>query len=372
MNPPRPSLPAMDRAARRGRAVDAVTAAGVGCLVVTKMVNIRWLTGFTGSAATMVLDADQGRDLFITDGRYADHAAAELDAAGVDAEIVITTTPSETFAAWSAGRRLSVGLEADHLTWAAATTATDQWFPALDVRPTRGVLEGPRELKEPAEIARVEAAAAIADAALAEVVATITPGVTEIEVAIELESAMRRDGAESVAFETIVASGPNSALPHHHPGRRVMVRGDLLVIDMGATVDGYRSDMTRSFVLGDPTEEQLRLLEVVGRAQAAGIAATAAGVACADVDAAARTVIADAGWADAFVHPTGHGVGLEIHEPLRLAATSAATLDAGHVVTVEPGVYLPGTGGVRIEDTVEVVEGGCRPLTRSSLAHVIG
>jgi Xaa-Pro aminopeptidase len=145
-----------------------------------------------------------------------------------------------------------------------------------------------------------------------------------------------------------------------------------VVIDMGATVDGYRSDMTRTFVIGTADATAERLLAVVGDAQAAGLQAVAAGVRSAEVDAAARRVIADAGWADQFVHPTGHGVGLEIHEPLRLAATSDATLAAGHVVTVEPGVYLPGIGGVRIEDTVEVTDEGCRPLTRSSLPAVVG
>lgn len=365
------ALPEMDRRARRERAVAALAASGVRALLVTKMVNVRWLTGFTGSSAMVLLDAEGDVDLFVTDGRYREQAATELAAAGVEAEVVVTTTPADTFAAWVSGWSAAVGLEADDLSWATATTAAQEWFAGVEVLPTRGVLEAPREAKEAAEVARIEAAAGIADGALAEVAGSLAPGVTEAEIAVALESAMRRSGAESAAFDTIVASGPHSALPHHHPGPRPLALGDLLVIDMGATVDGYRSDMTRSFVLGDPTADQRRLLDVVGAAQAAGVAAVTAGVAARDVDAAARGVIAEAGWADAFVHPTGHGVGLEIHEPLRLAATSAATLAAGHVVTVEPGVYLPGTGGVRIEDTVEVVAGGCRPLTRSSLPQVI-
>jgi Xaa-Pro aminopeptidase len=188
-------------------------------------------------------------------------------------------------------------------------------------------------------------------------------GATELDVAAELDHRMRRLGASGSAFETIVAAGPNGALPHARPTGRPVAEGDLVVIDVGATVDGYRSDMTRTYVVGEPTPDQRRHLDVVAEAQAAGVAAVAPGVAAADVDAACRDVIDAAGWGAAFVHGTGHGVGLDIHEGPRVAATSAATLDVGHVVTVEPGVYLPGTGGVRVEDTVVVTAGGRRPLT---------
>jgi Xaa-Pro aminopeptidase len=226
-------------------------------------------------------------------------------------------------------------------------------------------------VKDPAEVARIEAAARIADAALAAVAPSLADAPTEIEVAVELEAAMRRLGAEEPAFDTIVASGPNGALPHHHPSTRRIGPGELVVIDMGATVDGYRSDMTRTVAVGDLDDTARRLLQVVAAAQAAGLDAVADGVACRDVDAAARRVIEAAGWGEAFVHPTGHGVGLEIHEPLRLAATSGATLAAGHVVTVEPGVYLPEVGGARIEDTVEVTTSGCRRLTGSPLSLAV-
>jgi Xaa-Pro aminopeptidase len=361
----------MDRTPRLERARAGVERSGAQALLVTKLVNLRWLTGFTGSAGMLLLLPDDL--LFVTDGRYREQAGGELAEAGVGAELVITTTPAEFFAGLCRSRGLTrVAAEADDLTWSAATRAGREWFPDAELVPTSGLIEALREEKDAAEIARTAAAARIADTALAEVLPALGDRPTEIEVAVALESAMRHHGAEEPAFATIVASGPNGALPHHHPSERTIERGDLVVIDMGATVDGYRSDMTRTIAIGEPDPTQQRLLEVVGAAQAAGVAAVAAGVACRDVDAAARAVIIEAGWGPEFVHPTGHGVGLEVHEPLRLAATSDATLAPGHVVTVEPGVYLPGVGGARIEDTVEVTISGCRRLTSSPLSLAVG
>jgi Xaa-Pro aminopeptidase len=176
---------------------------------------------------------------------------------------------------------------------------------------------------------------------------------------------MRRQGAEGTAFETIVASGPNAAKPHARPGPRVLAPGDPVVVDFGATFDGYRSDMTRTFCVGGAPEGELaRVFEVVARSQAAGVEAVVSGVSAAEVDRVCREVIADAGWADAFEHGTGHGVGLDIHEAPGVAPGGTAILTPGMVVTVEPGVYLAGLGGVRVEDTVVVTEQGCRPLTR--------
>ena len=219
--------------------------------------------------------------------------------------------------------------------------------------------------KEEGEIARVAAAADIADRALAEVHSLLGEEPTEEEFALELDTAIRRLGAEGSSFPTIVASGPNGAKPHHHPGDRRVVAGDMVVLDFGALVDGYCSDMARMVVVGDLSDTQQRMLDVVGEAQRAGVDAVKAGVDVQEVDRACREVIEDAGWGGAFVHSTGHGVGLEIHEEPRVSTTGTATLRAGWVVTVEPGVYLPDHGGVRIEDTVAVTEGGCDVLTRT-------
>ncbi|MGH9150935.1 MAG: M24 family metallopeptidase, partial [Acidimicrobiales bacterium] len=189
-------------------------------------------------------------------------------------------------------------------------------------------------------------------------------GVTEAELALALDSEVRRLGASGNSFDTIVASGPNGAKPHARPTGRPVEPGELVVVDFGAVVDGYCSDMTRTVCVGPPRSGTLvRMVEVVAEAQRAGVAAVGAGRRAVDVDAACRQVIAAAGWGDAFVHSTGHGVGLDIHEAPSVSAVSGDTLAAGDVVTVEPGVYLPDHGGVRIEDTVVVTEDGCRPLT---------
>ena len=229
-------------------------------------------------------------------------------------------------------------------------------------------MAGLRLVKDDGEVARIEAACAIADDALAAMVGLLDDGPTEAGFALALDGEMRRLGADDVSFETIVASGPNGSRPHHSPSDRVVARGDLVVIDFGALVDGYHSDMTRTVAVGGPDaldDTQRRMVEVVRASQAAGVAAVRSGADARAVDAACREVIAEAGWGDAFVHGTGHGVGLDIHEEPRVSATGDATLAPGHVVTVEPGVYLPGHGGVRIEDTVVVTESGCRTLTRA-------
>ena len=359
----------MDRRLRLDAVRDALAPRELDALLVTKRENLRWLTGFTGSAGMALVHG--GQLLVVTDGRYRDQVVDELTEAGIDADIEITTSPARVLRA-ATGEVARLALEADDVSWAVAATADTDWFPAAEVVATRGLIEELRAVKSPAEVDRIEAAGAIADAALAEVIPMFAEHPTEIDIAIALESTMRHLGAEGPAFETIVASGPNSAVPHHRPTSRMIGEGDLVVIDMGATVDGYRSDMTRSFSLGAPDQTAARLLDVVAAAQRAGLDAVAAGVDCSEVDGAARGVIAGAGWGEAFVHPTGHGVGLEIHEPLRLSATAGATLAAGHVVTVEPGVYLAGVGGVRIEDTVEVTAHGCRRLTRASPPVIVG
>jgi len=191
-------------------------------------------------------------------------------------------------------------------------------------------------------------------------------GCTESELALALDVAMRAGGADGPSFDTIVASGPNGAKPHHTPTHRSIEAGELVVVDFGAQVDGYCSDMTRTLCVGGPTSATARrMAEVVAESQRAGVAAVSAGASAKGVDDVCRAVIAEAGWADAFLHGTGHGVGLEIHEAPRVSSTSTDTLEVGHVVTVEPGVYLADHGGVRIEDTVVVTADGCRTLTNA-------
>ena len=355
------SLPAMDVAARIPRLRDLMGDAGCDALLVTHLTNIRYLTGFTGSAGLLLVRSDDV--LFVTDGRYRDQSREQLDANGVGGRIEISATEQESKLA-EAGRGIDrVGLEATHVTWSAKRRYGAKVFDGATVVATEGLVERLRAKKDHGEIARIEAACRIADDALALVLPRLKDEPAERDFGLELDFTMRRMGASNVSFETIVASGPNGAKPHARPSDRRVREGDLVVIDFGALLDGYHSDMTRTVSIGEPTETQCRMDSVVRAAQAAGVAAVRPGVTGRDVDKVCRDLITEAGWGDAFLHGTGHGVGLDIHEDPRVAGTATATLEPGHVVTVEPGVYLPEHGGVRIEDTVVVTEDGCRPLT---------
>ncbi len=355
-------LVAMDVAGRLGRLRDGFDAAGVDALVVTTAQNVRYLTGFTGSAGQLVVTGDAA--VLVTDGRYREQAALEVAAAGVACRLEITSTAVQEVVVSASGRARRIGLEATTVSW-SQQRAFAEWFADREVVATEGLVEALRERKDAGEVARIERAAGLADDALLAVLPMLLEGPPETEVALALEIEMRRRGAKGPSFETIVASGPNAARPHHRPGPRRVERGDLVVVDFGALVDGYRSDMTRTVIVADATPEQQRLYAVVREAQAAGVAAVGPSVVASSIDRACRAVIEDAGWGDQFVHGTGHGVGLDIHEAPWVNARSAATLAAGHVVTVEPGVYLPGFGGVRVEDTVLVTPDGARPVTHA-------
>ncbi len=355
----------MDVAGRVPRLRDRFDAAGCDAALVTRMVNVRYLTGFTGSAGLLLVLPDELH--FVTDGRYRDRAAEELGRAGVDAAVHVgrTTADQRSIVVDGVGGIPRLGLEAEAVTWAQHRRFATEWFPDLELVPTEDLVEALRRVKDEGEVDRMAAAAAVADAALATCRSMLLDGVTEADFAVALDFEMRK-GADGPSFETIVASGPNGAKPHHHPSERRIGPGELVVVDFGAQVDGYCSDMTRTLCVGEPASPTARrMVEVVAESQRAGVASVGAGVAAQAVDEACRSVIGEAGWADAFLHSTGHGVGLEVHEAPRVASTSTDTLEPGHVVTVEPGVYLPEHGGVRIEDTVVVTSGGCRTLTNA-------
>jgi Xaa-Pro aminopeptidase len=355
------TLPAM---AHTGRA-DAIRARLDGheadALAITNLTNVRWLTGFTGSNGSVALLPD--RLVLVTDGRYRERAADELAAAGVDGEVVAGFTHAEqhdVFVRQFAGVA-RVGAEANALSHARwSSLAAD-----LPVVTADGLVEDGRRAKDVGELARITEACRCADAALAEVAPGLA-GMTEAEVRMELEYRMRRHGADGPSYDTIVASGPShAARPHHEASGRTIVEGDTVVIDVGALVDGYHSDMTRSYVIGEPTAEQSEIYALLLEIQLAGLAGVSAGTPAREVDAVCRDMIAAAGYSDWFPHSVGHGVGLLIHEDPFESPWSTSELRVGDVVTVEPGLYRVGFGGFRIEDLVEVTESGCRTLTAS-------
>jgi Xaa-Pro aminopeptidase len=352
-------------AGRLSRLPPLLEEVGVEALLVTELANVRYLSGFTGSAGMLFVHGEKA--VLLTDGRYRTQAAEQLAGAGVpEIDVAVGNAGEQRQALLGALERAGasrLGLEAHHVTWGAVRRLAEAVGP-VELVATTGLIEGLRLVKDEQELARMAYAAAVADASLAEVLPMLDQGRTEHEVALALDTAMRRLGAEDRAFETIVASGPNAAKPHARPTNRPIRAGDAVVVDFGAAYDGYRSDMTRTFFVGgEPSGVMARVLEAVSGAQEAGVTAVRAGVTGGDVDRVCRQSIADAGFGAAFEHGTGHGVGLDIHEAPSVAPGATAILRAGAVVTVEPGVYLAGVGGVRVEDTVVVTEDGCRPLT---------
>ena len=336
--------------ARRDRVVDALRERGLDGLLVTTLVNVRYLTGFTGSNGAVLVPSD-GDPVLVTDGRYKDQAAEE--APGL--ECVITRG-----LLGEAGERMSGR-------WAVEThtLSVDDHARLADVETVSGerLVESLREVKDDAEVDALRRACRISVEALEGLLAGPLEGRTEREVARDLEWRMLELGAEAIAFETILASGPNSAIPHHSPTERVLQRGDLVKADFGARVDGYHADCTRTVVLGRADDWQREVHAAVQSAQAAGVEQLREGVPVATSDEVAREVLKDAGWLEWFTTGIGHGVGLQIHEDPFVGARHPGRLARCTTVTMEPGVYVPGRGGVRIEDTVLVTGDSPEVLT---------
>jgi len=363
-----PAIPPMNVPSRVGKLRERLGRERLGGMLVTSLANVRYLTGFSGSSAVLLVTAR--RCLLITDGRYKDQAAREMAASGVTADLEVVNATKRLKTIESATRALArLGLEAGSVSWATQTELAATLKPELVA--TNGFVEAIRLVKDAGEIARIERSCDIADVAFAQIKQHLAEGATEAEFAAELEFEMRRRGAGAASFESIVASGPNGALPHAKPTDRVIVLGDLVVVDFGALFDGYHSDMTRTVCIGEPSAADAALLAAVAASQRAGLIAVVAGVTGGAVDEACRASLAEAGYAEAFTHSTGHGVGLDIHEAPMLGAGSADVLPEGAVVTVEPGAYLVDHGGVRIEDTVVVTASGFRPLTKTTKDYTL-
>lgn len=336
-----------------------------GAALITTNATLKYLTGFVGVIdhgihAACLVTPDSAR--FYTDSRYIEAARDEAASGPWDVRLQQTDLY----------RELCEELETEGVTSLLVESEVPHSLFALLTRQFRGEVRvadgiGPtlREIKEPAEVECIAAAAAIADRGFEYICGLLKPGVTEHEIALELEFWMRRNGSEEMPFEPIIAFGPNAARPHAMPGARQLATGDLVVLDFGAKVGGYCSDMTRTVAIGEISAEKRALYDAVLAANLAGLAAVGPGVACFDVDRASRDVLTAAGLGDLFTHGVGHGVGLEVHELPRLSKIAKTDLAPGAVVTVEPGVYVAGVAGVRIEDLVVVSESGYRQLTNA-------
>lgn len=352
----------MDHAARRDR-LRTTLIDEVGALLVTGSSNVRYLSGFTGSNGSLVIGREPVQDRLGTDFRYLTQSAQQCP----DLELVVARASVPELVSYVVSAALGpLGVEADHLS-VATYDALRAAHPDLPLVATAGLVEALRLVKEPAELELLRRACRISDEALAALLPQVRPGTTERELARRLDWLMLEHGAEAVSFETILASGPNSAIPHHTPTERALQPGDLLKIDFGALYGGYHADETRTFVVGaEPAPWQREIHDLVAAAQRAGVAALAVGADVREIDAAARTVIIDAGYGEHFGHGLGHGVGLDIHEAPTIGYAGTGILGDRTPVTVEPGIYLPGRGGVRIEDTLVVRPGGPESLTTTA------
>lgn len=340
---------------RADRLAEGVTERGLDALLITNLPNLRWATGFTGTNGAALIGPDVR--LFFTDFRYVEQAADQVpdyERQRVSQNLLVDVA-----------ERLSgrVGFEDQWVSVASHGRIAEAAGDGVELVGASGVVEALREVKEPHEIEAMRAAAAIADQAYAELAETGIAGRSERQIAADLEVRMRQLGAEDRSFPAIVASGGHGALPHAVPRDVPVERDTLMIVDMGCVFDGYCSDCTRTFATGSISDEAQEVYELVSRAQLAGLDAVRAGADCKGVDTVAREIISDAGHGEHYGHGLGHGVGLEVHEGPRLAQTANGSLRAGNTVSVEPGVYLPGRLGVRIEDLVAVTDDGCERLT---------
>jgi Xaa-Pro aminopeptidase len=340
------------RPARLAALASALDTAHLDGVLLTSLANIRYLTGFTGSSALCLVTA-RGEALLVTDFRYQTQVVDEVGD--------VARTSIEPQSLWAGVWALLpqyphvkvAGFESAHLLhrdFARLLEQGERW----QWRPVSDVVEALRERKDADEVEHVRAAAGIAERALARTLAEVRAGLTELQVAGVLEHALRDEGSESFPFESIVASGPRAALPHARASDRVIARGDLLLIDFGAQHRGYCSDITRTVVVGRASADQRAIHDIVRQANETAVAGVRAGMKGRDADALARGYIERHGWGEAFGHSLGHGLGLEVHEAPRLSRAADAVLPVGAVVTIEPGIYRPGWGGVRIEDDVHL------------------
>ncbi len=340
---------------RSERLVEGLIERNLDCLLVSDLINVRYLTGFTGTNGACVVTP--GERLFLTDFRYTEQAETQVQG--------FELLPAGRDLVGDLAGRLSgrAGFDDAHMSVRTHAKLTEKVATAVELVAAGGAVEDLRQVKDAQEVTAIREAQELATAALERTLERGLVGRTERAVALDLEREMREAGAEDPSFPSIVAAGPHGALPHAEPRDATIGSNTLVVIDWGARVDGYCSDCTRTFATGPLDDEAAATYELVRRAQAQALSSVRAGAAGRAVDAVARDLITEAGHGEHFGHGLGHGVGLEVHEEPRLTKTAEGELGAGNVVSVEPGVYLPGRFGVRIEDLVAVTDGGADVLT---------
>lgn len=338
----------------------SMSESGLDGFLITSPYNLRYLTNFTGTTGLAVITLD--RAYFVTDFRYTEQAKAQAQGY----EIVKNTGPifEEVNKICNQEQLNILAFEEDHVSFANYSLLEDI-VEETPLEPVSGMIEELREVKDEEEIATIQKACEIADKGFQHVLETIKPGMTEIEVANDLDFYMRSLGATSVSFDTIVASGLRSSMPHGVASDKVIEQGDLITLDFGCYYQGYVSDMTRTFAIGDPGEKLKEIYQIVLDAQLKVLAAAKPGMSGLELDAVARDYISERGYGEAFGHTTGHGIGLEIHEGPAVSYRSDKLFVPGNVVTDEPGIYLPGVGGVRIEDDLLITEKGNQVLTHA-------
>ncbi len=346
---------------RRERLRQELRNRGYDALIVTSLTNIRYLTGFSGSNALLIIRPR--RDFFLTDTRYTLQSRQELPGW----KRIITTLPLVEEAQKQGllkGTR-HIAFESAHTTY-AAYRQLKKLFPGVSLVPTSDIIEDLTIAKEKYEIESITEAVRITDRVFREVLKSIRPGVRELEIAAEISYLQKSYGAEKDAFESIVASGERGALPHAHPTDKRIKRGEFVTLDFGCTRNGYNSDLTRTIAVGKVSQKMREIYETVREAQLAAVDAAKSRMMAADLDAVARNHIKACGYGKYFTHSLGHGLGLQVHERPRVSALSKERLQEGSVITIEPGVYIPGVGGVRIEDDVILTRNGCTLLNKAS------
>lgn len=344
---------------RRRKLASTLSGQRIDAVIITHLTHVRYLTGFSGSNGGLLLRKDLSA-LMATDGRYTTQIAEEVP----DIEAVLGRDVGPHLLEQLSGE-LRVGYEADYVSVSQLKRLEKAAPEGVTLVPVSGVIEDIRLVKDRVELEKLEELAALANQALTELVENgeVAAGRTERQVAADLEYRMRMLGSERVSFDTIVASGENSAKPHHGADDRELRKGDLVTIDFGAHLRGFNSDCTRTFAIGEATEFAKEIYDIVLRAQEAGVKASVPGAALVDVDAACRDIITEAGYGEYFVHSTGHGIGLDVHEGPSAAKTGKGELAEGMTLTIEPGIYVPGKGGVRIEDSLIITSGAPKIIT---------